>query len=176
MLVKFFMHNWAHVRVILEATNLRNNESIRNEIAAHFIYGVHGTVNHQIAIYVAGPQGPTGTKIVVLREGGNPACPWSAFEVSFGKESRFANQQDFETSTLGQKSRDRATRKQKGKGKGASASRKRAGVPAADLPTSRGSRVEPNTGYVRRCGKNSWKLLLCTRATALPMALWLMKP
>ena len=27
------------------------------------------------------------------------------------------------------------------------------------MPTSRGSRVEPNTGYVKRCGKNSWKII-----------------
>ena len=116
MLVKFFMHNWAHVRVILEATNLRNCEAIRNEIASNFIYGVHGAINHQIAIYVAGPQGPTGTEIRVLYESNNKSCPWSAFEVRFAKESCFEDQQDFAKSKLGQKRKEKATRKHKGKG------------------------------------------------------------
>ena len=148
------MHNWAHVRVILEASNLRH-EAIRKEMAAHCIYGVHGITNPQIAIYVHGPQGPTGTKIRVLRESSNKSCPWTAFEVHFAKESRFEDQQDFADSKAGQKRKEKATRKQQQ----TSASRKRANVPAADLPTSRGSRVEPNTGYVRRCGKTSWKVI-----------------
>ena len=40
------MHNWAHFRVILEADNLINCDAIRNEIAAHYIYGVHGQKTH----------------------------------------------------------------------------------------------------------------------------------
>ena len=95
------MHNWAHFRVILEAKNLINCEAIRNEIAVHCIYGVHGVINPQIAIYVTGPQGPTGTKIRVLRESSNKSCPWTAFEVHFAKESRFADQQDFADSKVG---------------------------------------------------------------------------
>ena len=143
------MHNCAHFRVILEAKNLINCEAIRKEIAAHCIFGVHGVINPQIAIYVTGPQGETGTQIRVLYESNNKACPWTAFEVQFAKEYCFEDQQDFANSKTGQKRKEKATRKQKE----TSASRKRANVPAADLPTSRGSRVEPNTGYVRRCGK-----------------------
>ena len=113
MVTKFFMHNWAHVRVILEAKGLINSEAIRNEIASHCIYGVHGRINSEIAIYVAGPQGPTGTEIRVLYESNNKSCPWSAFEVRFAKESCFEDQQDFAKSKLGQKRKEMATRRNK---------------------------------------------------------------
>ena len=42
MLCKFFMHNWAHIRVILEAKGLLECPVLRKEMAAHYIHGIHG--------------------------------------------------------------------------------------------------------------------------------------
>ena len=71
MLCKFFLHNWAHIRVILEADGLKSCDAIRQEVAAHFINGIHGTKNTHQAIYVTGPRGETGTQLRILHESDN---------------------------------------------------------------------------------------------------------
>ena len=95
MVCNFFMHNWAHIRVVLEADGLLQCPEIKHEMYAHYINGIHGTKNSHQAVYVTGPRGDTGIKLRVLYESDNIACPWTAFEVLFAKEHCFEEQNDF---------------------------------------------------------------------------------
>ena len=56
MLAKFFFHNWAHIRVIIEADGLRDFPILRQEAYQHYINGLHGQLNTHQAIYVTGPR------------------------------------------------------------------------------------------------------------------------
>ena len=156
MLCKFFFHNWAHVRIILEASGLNSCDAIKEEAAANFIHGLHGTKNPHQAIYVPGPTGPTGIRLRILFESDNKVCPWTCFEVEFPEESCFEAQQDFANSNPGQRRRDKKARLAQEK----SDSRKRANPSDDyDLPTSRGFNTAPNTGRVKRCGRSSWTII-----------------
>ena len=46
MVCKFLMHNWAHIRVVLEADKILECPEIKNEMYAHYITGIHGTKIH----------------------------------------------------------------------------------------------------------------------------------
>merc|ERR1712026_239016 len=169
MLAKFFFHNWAHIRVILEAEALQECPILRAEAQEHFINGLHGEYNTHQAIYVTGPRDPTtGTKLRILKEGTNKSCPWTAFEVQFANEHRFDGQIDFSQAELGKKSQERKKVKQLYEDM---VSRMRAGEAEDDIqdqideqfdalyPTSRGSTMKPNEGCAKRCGKSSWKII-----------------
>ena len=156
MMCKFFFHNWSHVRIILEAKGLNSCDAIREEAAANFIHGLHGTKNPHQAIYVPGPNGPTGIRLRVLFESDNKVCPWTCFEVEFPEESCFESQQDFANSNPGQRRREKKARLAQEK----SDSRMRADPSDdQDLPTSRGFDTAPNTGRVKRCGRSSWTII-----------------
>ena len=104
MLAEFFLDNWAHFRIILEAGGLLDCPILQHELYERYIMGVHGKVNTHQAIYVTGPRDDTtGTKLRILKESSNKSCPWTAFEVQFAKEYSFDNQIDFADSQLGKK-------------------------------------------------------------------------
>ena len=46
MLCRFFMHNWAHIRVILEADKILTFTQLQQEMHYHFISGIHGKKTH----------------------------------------------------------------------------------------------------------------------------------
>ena len=88
MMCKFLMHNWAHIRVIIEAKGLLCNPVIQSEMEHHYINGIHGERNLHQAIYVSGPRGgERGTQMRILRESDNKDMPWTCFEVQFAQEN-----------------------------------------------------------------------------------------